>query len=189
MGPGGHGHRAVLLGGYLDCRDEIGIQSASLSAGTPVDITFAFYAANETLLAHTAFGESHYGSGNGAGVDYQVSDSLTAPGLDSITISNAENRFQQDDDLFVPRTTTGSMDPATPLLEVVFAGEVGATVSLQFRAFARIGVTEWSSGVGQVDVHDGQAIGAIAAPEPQAVGPFAIVTLGLVWARRRATRR
>jgi hypothetical protein len=82
--------------------------------------------------------------------------------MSPVLISNGDNRFLQDDDLFAPRSTSGIMDPATPQLDVVLSGEVGATVSLDFRTFARIGVGVWSSGVGQVEIHDGQAIGAIA---------------------------
>ena len=150
-------------GGYIDYEDEILVDSATLPAGTPVDITFSFYAASATMLSHSAFGESHYGgSQNGAGVDYQFSANFAGIGLESVAISNADHRLVQGEDLLIPSTTTGIMDPATPLLEVVYAAEVGATVSLRFRAFARIGVSVWSSGVGQTEVHDGQAIGAVA---------------------------
>ena len=154
--------RSAQGGGYFDYKDEILIHSDTLPAGTPVDVTFSFYAANQTMLSHSAFGETHYGNQNGAGVDYQFSANLSASGLGSIAISNGDNRFVQGEDLVVPGTTTGIMNPATPQLDVVFSGEVGATVSLQFRAFARIGVAVWSSGVGQTEVHNGEAMGAVA---------------------------
>lgn len=155
--------RNATGGGYLDYEDAIVIQSATLPAGTPVDVTFSFYAANVTMLSHTAFGESHYGGAeNGVGVDYQFSGRISSPGFDTILISNGDNRFLQGEDLLVPGTTTGIMDPATPLFDAVFSTEVGATVTLDFRTFARIGVSVWSSGVGQVEVHQGQAIGAVA---------------------------
>ncbi len=151
--------RSGVAGGYIDFDDEIQILSPSLPDGTPVDVQFSFFSAQDVNLFHDAPGLSN----NASGATFQFTANLNSSvnGANNIYISNGDNRVGH---LFgsPPTFETGIMNVATPQLDVIYSGVVGETVSVHLRALASIGVAVWSSGVGQVDVHSGTASGAVA---------------------------
>ena len=151
--------RSGVGGGYIDFNDEIQILSPSLTNGTPVDIQFSFFAAQTRSLFHTGPGII----GNAAAATYQFAGNINSSvsSANNIFISNGNNRVQH---IFgsPPSFETGIMDATTPQLDVIYSGTVGETVSVHFRVLAAISVAVRSSGVGEVNVHSGDASGAVA---------------------------
>ncbi|MEQ8661679.1 MAG: hypothetical protein RLW62_12765 [Gammaproteobacteria bacterium] len=161
--------RSASGGGYIDYIDELVLTSPSLPAGTPVTLDFAFHAATFTELVHDAYGDptASYGTNNGNSVRYQFTGALFSRGADLATLAsenwNGDDHFLlQGDDLLVPHIANGLLDPATPELHINVAAEIGGTVDIRFRVLATVGVAVWSSGVGQVDIHQGSSTGAFA---------------------------
>ena len=161
--------RSASGGGYIDYIDELMLSSASLPDGTPVTVDFAFHAATFTNLVHDAYGDptASYGTNNGNSIRYQFTGSLFSRGADLATLasenwSGGDHFRLQGEDLLVPHVANGILDPATPELHVNVAGEVGGTIDIRFRVFATVGVAVWSSGIGQVDIHQGSSTGAFA---------------------------
>ncbi len=161
--------RSASGGGYIDYIDELVLSSPSLPDGTPVSVDFAFRAATFTDLVHDAYGDpaASYGTNNGNSIRYQFTGSLFSRGADLATLASENwgggDHFRlQGEDLLVPHVASGILDPATPELHINVLAEVGGTIDIRFRVLATVGVAVWSSGVGQVDIHQGSSTGAFA---------------------------
>ena len=152
--------RNALAGGAVVVNDEITITSPTLTDGTPVTVTFSFFALHTSVFGHSLAVPTT----NNSGVDYQFSGQITntplAGQVESVIISNVNHRFQ--DSSASPVSQTGIMNPATPQLDVDIDSSIGSTISLNFDVIARIGGGVVSTELNNLAIQTGIGTGALA---------------------------
>ena len=179
--PNGGSLLGGLGGGHIDFEDEITVTSGSVADGTPIQVLFSFAAASTATLAHS---DALNQSINNAGVDYQFSGRLLdVTNFNFVSMDVADNRLQED---FAQLSNTAvGIWTGAGTLEILFDTFVGDTIEIDIRLLTRIGVGAWSTGVGNVNIENGSAIGAAAiafgasfiAPSPFAGGSISDVIL------------
>ena len=151
--------RSALSGGWIDFRDEVAVTSPILPDGTPVVVTFSFFAAHTHAYTSTAAEPSN----NNAGVLYHLSLVLTsgvAPNT-PLSIPNSVHRFQEDLFLVGTLISDGIMNPAIAQVDYDFDTEVGDTIDVFFRLTSSVGGSVWSTGVGNLNVESGSGSGEL----------------------------
>jgi hypothetical protein len=151
--------RLMNGGGQIDFHDEIAVTSPFLPDGTPVLVTFRFYASHTTMLLHTD-GTTAL---NNAGVNYKFSGQLTnlVSFQNTLVISNVDHKYQTDFGLLGTQSAVGMMDPNVAQVDFAFPSFVGETIDLAFRLNAVVSGGVFSTGAGFTQVNVGSGIGAV----------------------------